>query len=440
MRRRFLFAIALTDLILLAGAVAFASWLVFETPLPWEAPSCTVFSLTPFQCIPAGESIWPMLTMLFAAAGAGSYLSVRMWDQGTPRPTYGRALAIAGFAMAGTTFGIVFARPYWSRGLLVAASVTWLGGMLTHRAIRRRRPWTERIVLVTAEKGLADDLRSAPHCDIMYVFDPEGLPPSDPLPAGVILVVDLRAVLSDRMAQFVSSSNLAGYEVRGLVNVYEEHTGRLALVHLAEGWEISAPLSRNVGYAPLKRTFDIVMVTITAPLWLVLAALIAVAVRFDSPGPVIYRQRRVGFRGKLFTLYKFRTMVNGADAAGPAFAATDDDRLTRVGRVLRRFRIDEIPQLFNVLRGDLSLVGPRPEQVEFVRKFEESIPFYGYRHLVRPGVTGWAQVNYGYADDEADTIEKLTYDLYYVKHMSPWLDAQILGQSMWTVLSGFGAQ
>ncbi len=440
MRRRFLLTIAASDLLLLAAAIAASSWLVFDTPLPWNAPSCSIFSLTDIQCVPARESVWPMLAMLIAGTALASYLSARMWDRGVPRPTYGRALAIAGFTLAFTAFGIVATRTYWSRGLLLATSALWTAGMLAHRALRRRRPWTERMVLITGEKELADDLRTAPHCDILAVYDPVGFPPSDPLPTGVTLVIDLRAVLSDRMAQFVSSSNIAGYEVRGLVNVYEEHTGRMALVHLAEGWEISAPLSRNLGYAPFKRTFDAVFAAVTAPIWLTLGALIWVSVRLDSPGSAIYRQRRVGYRGEQFTLYKFRTMVDGADAGGPAFAVENDARLTRVGRVLRRFRIDEIPQLWNVLKGDLSLVGPRPEQVGFVRRFEESIPFYGHRHLVRPGVTGWAQVNYGYADDEADTIEKLTYDLYYVKHMSPWLDAQILGRSLWTVVSGFGAQ
>jgi lipopolysaccharide/colanic/teichoic acid biosynthesis glycosyltransferase len=211
------------------------------------------------------------------------------------------------------------------------------------------------------------------------------------------------------------------------------------MVHLAEGWELSAPVSRNE-YAPFKRFFDIVLTVITAPIWAVMGALITVAVKMDSRGPAIYRQRRVGRGGEVFTLYKFRTMVLDAERNGPQFAAVGDDRLTRVGRLLRRFRIDEIPQLLNVLKGDLSLVGPRPERPEFTELFEQSIPFYAYRTIVRPGVTGWAQVNYGYADDEADTIEKLTYDLYYVKHMSPWLDLQILGRSVWTILSGFGAQ
>ncbi len=178
----------------------------------------------------------------------------------------------------------------------------------------------------------------------------------------------------------------------------------------------------------------------TAPLWLALAAIIAVSVRLDSRGPVIFSQPRVGLDGRPFTLYKFRTMVGYDDPSEPRFAAHGDERLTRVGKVLRRFRVDEIPQLWNVMKGDLALVGPRPEQSGFVDYFSRSIPFYDHRHLVRPGVTGWAQVNYGYADDEADTIEKLTYDLYYIKHVSPWLDLEILGRSVWTVLSGFGAR
>ena len=155
---------------------------------------------------------------------------------------------------------------------------------------------------------------------------------------------------------------------------------------------------------------------------------------------MIFRQTRVGRGGVLFTLYKFRTMWEDSEQGGPAFASQLDDRLTPAGKWLRRFRADELPQLWNVLKGDLSLVGPRPEQVAFARRFAETIPYYSHRHLVRPGVTGWAQVNYGYADGDADTIDKLTYDLFYVKHMSPWLDLDILGRSVWTILSGFGAR
>jgi lipopolysaccharide/colanic/teichoic acid biosynthesis glycosyltransferase len=211
------------------------------------------------------------------------------------------------------------------------------------------------------------------------------------------------------------------------------------MVHLAEGWELTAPVSRNE-YAPFKRALDIVTVTATLPLWLLLSGVIWLAVRIESRGPAIYRQRRVGLHGETFTLYKFRTMALDAEKDGPQFTKPGDDRLTRVGRYLRPSRLDEVPQMWNVLRGHLSLVGPRPERPEFTDGFERTIPFYAYRHLIRPGVTGWAQVSYGYADDDADTIDKLTYDLYYLKHMSPWLDLQVLGQSVWTVLSGFGAR
>ena len=294
------------------------------------------------------------------------------------------------------------------------------------------------MMLITAEKGLADDLRNAPHADIVGVYDPAGDPPSDP-DHEAELVIDLRPVMSDQMAAFVSSWNLAGNRVSALASVYEEFTGRLPMVHLAEGWELTAPVSRNE-YAPFKRPFDVLLTVITAPIWLLLAILIWLAVRLSSPGPAIYTQERVGWQGERFKLYKFRTMVENAEMNGPRFATVGDQRITGVGKWLRRFRADEIPQLWNVLKGDLSLVGPRPERPVFTERFSASIPFYGYRHLTRPGVTGWAQVNYGYADDEADAIDKLTYDLYYVKHMSPWLDVQILGRSIWTVLSGFGAQ
>jgi len=427
MRRRFLLSVLISDLVALALGFVVASLVVFGTPLMWDADT------------PGGASIWPMVAFGVVGLLVGSYGSLRMWAQGAPRPSYGRALAIVGFTAAFTAAALVIARDvYFSRQFLAVTFGVFLVGALGHRALRRRRPWTERLVLVTGEKTLADDLRTAAHADVLAVYDPSGDPPSAP-EANVTLVVDLRPVMSDQMAQFVSSWNLAGYPVSALSSVYEEYTGRLPMVHLAEGWELSAPVSRNE-YAPFKRFFDIVLTVITAPIWAVMGALITVAVKIDSRGPAIYRQRRVGRGGEVFTLYKFRTMILDAERNGPQFAAVGDDRLTRVGRLLRRFRIDEIPQLLNVLKGDLSLVGPRPERPEFTEVFEQSIPFYAYRTIVRPGVTGWAQVNYGYADDEADTIEKLTYDLYYVKHMSPWLDIQILGRSVWTILSGFGAQ
>jgi len=426
MRRRFLLSVLASDLVALTLGLMLASLMVFDVWLPWDAR------------LRFGESVWPMVGLAYGGLLLGSYASLRMWVQGAPRPSYGRALAVVTFTGAFAAVGIVLGRGYWSRAYMGIALGATLIGTLLHRGLRRRRPWTESLVLVTSEKGLADDLRNADHADVVAVYDPSGEAPLD-LEPSVTLVVDLRPVMSDRMAQFVSSWNLAGYPVRALSTLYEEHTGRLPMVHLAEGWELTAPVSRNE-YAPLKRGIDAVLTLATLPLWVVLCGLIWIGVKLDSKGPAIYKQRRVGRNGETFTLYKFRTMVLNAEKNGPQYASHNDDRLTRAGRWLRLMRIDELPQLWNVLKGDLSLVGPRPERPEFTDYYERSIPFYAYRHLIRPGVTGWAQVSYGYADDDADTIEKLTYDLFYLKHMSPWFDLQILGRSVWTILSGFGAR
>jgi exopolysaccharide biosynthesis polyprenyl glycosylphosphotransferase len=408
----------------LLAAMMVGSVITFENPIPWmEQPN-----------------ILPLLGMIIGGVGLGSWLTARAWMGSAPRPTYGRAIAIALGSLAITSLGLTLTRFYFSRPFIGWSMVFFLGGAMAHRAFRRRRPWTERLFLITNEKGLVDDLRNSPHSDVEYVLDPGSEQTEQPLDPDAILAVDLRAVLSDRMAQYVSSCTLAGLDVRPMSSVYEQHTGRLPIVHLAEGWELSTPVLKSTPLLPGKRIFDIVAVTMTAPFSLLLGLILAVAVKLGSEGPVIFRQTRVGRNGELFTLYKFRTMVVNAEHQGPAFATLDDPRLTPVGRLMRRFRADELPQLWNVLKGDVSLVGPRPEQVPFAREFSATIPFYSHRHLVRPGVTGWAQVNYGYADDQADTIEKLTFDLYYVKHMSPWLDLTVLGRSVWTVLSGFGAR
>jgi lipopolysaccharide/colanic/teichoic acid biosynthesis glycosyltransferase len=383
-----------------------------------------------------------MLLVQVAAMTTLSIATARMSGHGVPRPTYGRMFAILIGTTALTALFLVLFRDeyYYSRRFLIFAGVGWLLLATAHRMVRRRRPWTERIGLITGEKQLAEDLVASPHVEVVWVLDPAFDGPTEVPDRNVTLAIDLRATLSERVAQFLSSCDVAGYTIRPLTSIYEEHTGRVPLVHLAEGWEISAPLLAVAPWLPGKRFFDVVTTAMTAPLWLALGLLVGVYVKLASPGPAIFKQERMGKGGDAFTIYKFRTMILEAEKDGPQFATEHDERLIGGGRFLRMSRLDEIPQLWNVLKGEMSLVGPRAEQVSFAEAFRQQIPFYGHRHLVRPGITGWAQVNYRYADDQADTIEKLTYDLYYIKHMSPVMDISVLWKSVWTVLTGAGAR
>ena len=195
----------------------------------------------------------------------------------------------------------------------------------------------------------------------------------------------------------------------------------------------------NPAYDLFKRLLDVAVTTLTLPLWLPAAALVALAVRLDSPGPALFSQWRTGLQGRPFRIHKFRSMHHSPDATAQ-FAEVKDPRVTRLGSWLRKTRLDEIPQLWNVLRGDMSLIGPRPEQTAFVAQFAQDIPSYPYRHLVRPGLTGWAQVQQGYAANAQETAVKLSYDLYYVTHYSLAMDLLIAAKTLRVVFSGQGAR
>jgi exopolysaccharide biosynthesis polyprenyl glycosylphosphotransferase len=196
----------------------------------------------------------------------------------------------------------------------------------------------------------------------------------------------------------------------------------------------------NPAYDVVKRVFDVTLVLLTLPLWLPACLLVGLAVKLDSPGPALFSQERVGHHGHSFRLWKFRSMRHESEAQTAQFAQQGDQRVTRVGRTIRRWRLDELPQFWNILVGDMSLIGPRPEQTRFVEEFAARIPAYPYRHLVRPGLTGWAQVLQGYASGEDETAVKLSYDLYYVAHYSVSLDLLIIYKTIRIVLSGFGSR
>jgi exopolysaccharide biosynthesis polyprenyl glycosylphosphotransferase len=229
-----------------------------------------------------------------------------------------------------------------------------------------------------------------------------------------------------------------GVRVSTMPELYESLTDRVPVEHIGENWFVVLPLQnngQNLFYRATKRLVDIIVSIVglmaTAPLLPLVAAMIAT----DSPGPIFYRQRRVGQAGKEFELIKLRSMVDDAEKDGVArWAEVYDARVTRVGRFLRQTRLDEIPQLLNVLRGEMSLIGPRPERPEFVAELQQEIPFYRTRLTVKPGLTGWAQVNYDYGRSAVDALEKLRYDLYYIKHQSLHLDLVILLKTITTIL------
>jgi sugar transferase (PEP-CTERM system associated) len=227
-----------------------------------------------------------------------------------------------------------------------------------------------------------------------------------------------------------------------LATVYEEYTGKIAIENLRPSWLIfSAGFKKTQLLLAAKRALDIVAALVGLIVMAPVMAIVAAAVRLTSRGPALYHQQRVGHGGRVFTVHKFRSMRQDAEAeTGAVWARAKDSRLTPVGGFLRRTRLDEVPQLWNVLVGDMSMVGPRPERPEFVSQLTEQIPFYGLRHSVRPGVTGWAQVRYTYGASVEDSMEKLQYDLFYIKHMTFAFDLFVMFSTVKTVILRRGAQ
>jgi sugar transferase (PEP-CTERM system associated) len=227
-----------------------------------------------------------------------------------------------------------------------------------------------------------------------------------------------------------------GVAVEEATTFYERIAGKIPIENLKPSWMVF-----NSGFGVSKRMLvekrilslivSLIMLVVCSPIILLLMLLI----KLDSKGPVFYKQERVGQDGRTFTLIKFRSMFENAEIqTGPVWSTEGDSRITRIGYIMRRTRLDELPQLYNVLLGDMSLVGPRPERPHFVQQLAETIPFYPLRHIIKPGVTGWAQINYGYANSLDHAVEKLQYDLFYIKNMSWILDALIILETIKTVL------
>jgi sugar transferase (PEP-CTERM system associated) len=266
------------------------------------------------------------------------------------------------------------------------------------------------------------------------------------------LVTELRVsliivALDDRRGKMpveqLLDCRMAGVRVEDAPNFFERLTGKIMVSNLRPSWLVFsegfvAPQLLNASKRAVESLAALVVLALTTPL----LGLLAILIKLDSPGQVIYRQERVGERGKVFNLLKLRTMRTDAEQrTGPVWASPDrDPRITRLGRLLRKLRLDELPQLFNVLRGEMSFVGPRPERPHFVEQLRKVIPYYDQRHSVRPGITGWAQVKFGYGSTIEDSETKLQFDLYYIKNMSILLDLAIIVDTAKVVLLGRGAR
>jgi sugar transferase (PEP-CTERM system associated) len=250
----------------------------------------------------------------------------------------------------------------------------------------------------------------------------------------VVSLADARGKFS--MDKLLAMKLNQGVNFDHLASVYERYTGKIAIENLRPSWLIfSEGFQKTWTVQAAKRTLDLIAATLLLGVMWPVMLVAAIATRLSSPGPILYRQTRVGLHGRQFSVVKFRSMQQDAEAGtGAVWAVSNDPRVTGVGRFMRRTRLDELPQLWNVLRGEMSFVGPRPERPEFVAQLSDSIPFYGQRHVVRPGLTGWAQVRHEYTSTVQESMQKLQFDLYYIKHLSLALDVYIILETVKTVL------
>ncbi len=344
------------------------------------------------------------------------------------------------FLTFGTAFAIIgLLRAPYSTSLYLACFAATLATSYTVTALTRLGSNRQYI----AKGGRVSELRS--RANRMIIDDPGEI--ERLIAAGQFsgsLVGDLHYDHPPQWERLFAAAALRGIPVYHYRQIHELETGQVRIDRLSEN--VLGSLIPNLPYMALKRAVDIVSVIVLSPILLPLMLAIAIAVKLDSKGPVLFIQERMGFRGEVFRMVKFRTMALREEQEDPdakrqdSMTRSDDNRITRIGRFLRKVRLDEIPQVWNILKGEMSWIGPRPEAISLSEWYENEIPFYSYRHIVRPGLTGWAQVNQGHVTDLDDVTAKLRFDFYYVKNISHWLDMLIALKTIRVVLGGLGAK
>jgi lipopolysaccharide/colanic/teichoic acid biosynthesis glycosyltransferase len=367
-----------------------------------------------------------------AAVLVGHYFFRRfVFFPGARSSSYVVPIFTATYAVALTTFfffRIDYSRLAFASSFLLCESWYFVCHVMGARARPRR--------LAVIPVGKARKVNRIPNIDWIWLRDSEAA-----LPECDGIVADLRADLSDEWERFIAERAIGGVPVYHVKQIEESVTGRVDIEHLSEN--SFGSLVPGLGYIKIKQLIDLVAAMALGLLLLPALLLVALLVRFDSPGPALFKQRRVGYRGVPITVYKFRTMRYDPvvrTERDSAITQDGDARITRLGRYLRHSRIDELPQIINILRGEMSWIGPRPEACTLSEWYESEIPFYRYRHIVHPGITGWAQVNQGHVAGVADVLDKLQFDFYYIKYFSPWLDMLIVLRTIRTMLTGFGSK
>jgi sugar transferase (PEP-CTERM system associated) len=381
------------------------------------------------------------------------------------------ARAILGVMVAGLVTGLAaYAGAFWGayptfgRGIFPVAfalQALWsaLGRLYLGRWVHEQSEQIRWLVIGTGEQALGlreDFIRSNTQGDMLFLADRPGVEETSSgfAPIGGLddlervaaepwsgVVVALTDSAPEPLVHQLMNLRFSGVRVYGIADFYEQMWFKVPVLHTRHGWLVFAhgfDLLHNPLGLRIKRLTDILLALALLVLTLPVMAVVAVLVRLESRGPAIFRQARTGLGGREFQILKFRSMADDAERDGPQWAQSSDPRVTRLGRALRRLRIDELPQLVNVLKGEMSFIGPRPERPVFNATLEHEIPLYNLRHLVRPGITGWAQVMYPYGASIEDAREKLQYDLYYIKNYSVLLDIGIVFKTLRVVLMGKG--
>ena len=413
---------------LLRKRFEFLGALIVAALLPWAAMRLLVTDAT-FSPAAYHNSLFANAAAIFIA------LWMRISVETYPGIRAGQTILPAILSSHALTFGVLlllrldYHRPTLLAGVLL--HLVWAYGIYFFVA-RRLRP---RIAIVPL--GRADELRAIDMVDWRELDGPD-LSRADGCNA---IVADFDTDLPDEWEAFLADAALEGRVVYQVEQLRESLTGRVQVRHLSENSFGSLVPAR--AYSTIKHSADFLAALAVLPLALPVMALCALAILADDRGPVLFRQRRTGQGGRQFRVLKFRTMrVSDIEDLSREAAMTGDGdvRITRVGAFLRRSRLDELPQLFNILKGQMSFIGPRPEAEVLSAWYTGDIPFYRYRHVVRPGITGWAQVNQGHVAEVDEIFLKTQYDFFYIKYFSPWLDVLIVFRTVKTMLTGWGAR